>query len=117
MVMEATNQRWDEAELYRIRGALLRASGEEDAAMQAFRRACDVAVRQGARLWELRARCSLLELAACQTDTVTETMADAADQLQLLVASFEDARDLPDLRRASAVLEHSTGGAHRMANM
>lgn len=117
MVMEATNQRWDEAELYRIRGALLRASGEEDAAMQAFRRACDVAVRQGARLWELRARCSLLELAACQTDTVTETMADAADQLQLLVASFEDTRDLPDLRRASAVLEHSTGGAHRMANM
>lgn len=119
-VMEATDQRWDEAELYRVQGALLSASGNEAAAAEAFRRACDVAVRQGARLWELRARCSLLELAAGRTDPATGTtdsIADAADQLQLLVASFQDAHDLPDLRRARAVIENSMGGARRMANI
>lgn len=112
-VTEATDQRWDEAELYRVHGVLLRARGDEAAAERAFRRACAVAVKQGAKLWELRARCNLLEQGAGGPAAI----ADAADRLQSLVASFDDAHELPDLRRARAILERSAGGAHRIASL
>lgn len=112
-ITRATGQRWDEAELHRVHGVLLRARGDEAAALEAFRRACAVAVGQGAKLWELRARCELMEQGACAPDATT----DAADQLRLLAASFDDAHDLPDLRRARAILETRVGGACHIANL
>jgi hypothetical protein len=50
---------------------------------------------------------------ACAPDATT----DAADQLRLLAASFDDAHDLPDLRRARAILETRVGGACHIANL
>jgi predicted ATPase len=100
-VMQATDQRWDEAEMHRVHGALLRRAGDEAAAVQAFRRACAVAVKQGARLWELRARCDLLEGRGAATDAAT----DAVGPLRSLVASFDDKSDAPELHRARAILQ------------
>jgi adenylate cyclase len=58
-----TGERWYEPELHRRRGDLLRvrrAPTKEDAALAAncFERAVDLAARQGARLFEARARAS-----------------------------------------------------------
>jgi predicted ATPase len=110
-VMEATGQRWDEAEIHRVHGALLRMAGRTAAADAAVRRACEIAVRQGAKLWELRARCDLLEA----HDDCKATDA-ATHALRLIVASFEYAPDLPDLSRARALLARRVGGAWPIAN-
>jgi predicted ATPase len=51
-----------EAELHRLRGELLLAFSDPDAASGCFRRAVAVAREQGARMWELRAATSLARL-------------------------------------------------------
>lgn len=60
--VDRTEERWIEAELHRLRGTLLLASGERDAAEASLRRAAAVARRQGARMWEMRAEESLAAL-------------------------------------------------------
>lgn len=105
-VMQATDQRWDEAEIHGVHGMLLRAAGDEVAAGRALRHACAIAGKHGAKLWELRARCNLL----VGQDGATDASADAKDQLQMLVDSIEGAPDLPDLRSARVILENSVGG-------
>ncbi|MCC8400494.1 AAA family ATPase [Paraburkholderia sp. MMS20-SJTN17] len=100
-VMQSTNQRWDEAEMHRVRGVLFRAAGDEAAAMDEFRRACAVSVVQGARLWELRARCELF----AARDASADSQPEAVQTLRSLVASFGDKFDGPDLRRARAILK------------
>ncbi|WP_299397631.1 AAA family ATPase [Pelagibius sp.] len=59
-----TGERWYEAELHRIRGALLLSAAEpEPARAEAeFQRALDLAGAQDARLWALRAAVSLAQL-------------------------------------------------------
>jgi class 3 adenylate cyclase/tetratricopeptide (TPR) repeat protein len=61
-IMQATDQRWDEADIFRVQGTLLHAMGDVGAAEKAFRHARSVAVKQRARLWELRASTSLAEV-------------------------------------------------------
>jgi DNA-binding winged helix-turn-helix (wHTH) protein/tetratricopeptide (TPR) repeat protein len=56
------DERQFEAELYRLRGELLFASGATEEAEAALRRAIDVARRREARMWELRAATSLARL-------------------------------------------------------
>ena len=59
---EARDERWYEAELLRIKGELLLHAGEHrsvTAAEQHFDKAIDVAQRQGALFWELRAPSAL----------------------------------------------------------
>lgn len=104
-IMEATNQRWDEAEMHRIHGAVLRAHGELDAAEASYRRACVVAQQQGAKLWELRASCALADLLQARNAT-----AAAQDVLRPVVHSFDAHLDALDLQRARAMLDGMAQG-------
>ena len=97
-VMEATDQRWDEAEIHRVRGALLRAAGDDDAARSALEQARAVARRQGAGLWELRATCDLADLLIARG-----APGDAGAMLGPVLAAFEADADIPDLARARAL--------------
>ncbi len=61
--MEATNERWAEPELHRIRGLLLERRGDDHLAVEAcYRRALTTANALGAKAWELRAEASLAAL-------------------------------------------------------
>ena len=79
--------------------SLLRSAGDEQGARQALDRACAVARRQGARLWELRAACDLVELARARGEGKQETAI-----LARAVDAYEPGADTPDLARASALL-------------
>ena len=57
-----TEDRWAEAELYRVRGELLRAGHDSAGAERCFRQAIGIAQRQSAKFWELRAAISLARL-------------------------------------------------------
>ncbi len=62
-LVEQTGERWYEAELYRTRGRLLRtAAAAKDAVIEdSFQQALDLARKQGARMWELRAATDLAQ--------------------------------------------------------
>ncbi len=104
-IVESTDQRWDEAEIRRVHGTLLRARGDGAAAEKAFHGARAVARKQGAKLWELRASCALAELLHAQGSP-----AKARDVLNLLIESFGAQADVPDLRRARTLLQTITPG-------
>jgi predicted ATPase len=94
--------RWWEAELYRLRGALLlqhsvAQSGEAEAC---FQQALVVARRQQARSLELRAAMSLNRLWQGQ-----DRRAEARDLLAPIYGWFTEGFDTADLREAKAVLE------------
>jgi len=57
--IDATQARYDEAEMYRVRGELLIAVDDPVVAEASLRQAIAVTRRQSARLWELRAATSL----------------------------------------------------------
>ncbi len=97
-VMEATDQRWDEAEIHRVRGTLSRATHDDAAARQALEQACTVARRQGARLWELRASCDLADLLIARG-----AVKEADAMLAQILAAFEADAGIPDLGRARAL--------------
>jgi tetratricopeptide (TPR) repeat protein len=61
-IVEATEERADEAELHRVRGDLLNASGDPSEAEANYREAIAIAQRQSAKLWELCAATSLARL-------------------------------------------------------
>jgi predicted ATPase len=118
---EATGERFYEAELHRLRGELLRRREGEGRpspteptvtqphnpdpsapaeAEACFRRALDVAIRQGAKSLELRAALSLARL--------LRDRGRPAEGHRLLGATFgwfTEGWDTPDLRDASAFLE------------
>jgi tetratricopeptide (TPR) repeat protein len=52
-IIEATGERHNVAELYRLRGDLLYATGNPSAAEESYHQALAVAKRQSAKLWEL----------------------------------------------------------------
>jgi predicted ATPase len=60
--IETTEERVGEVELHRLRGDLLNATGDRAAAEQSYHQAIEVAERQRAKLWELRAATSLARL-------------------------------------------------------
>jgi predicted ATPase len=62
--MEATKERWSEAEVHRIAGEIALKSPEADAAKAevSFERALSVARQQQAKSWELRAAMSMARL-------------------------------------------------------
>ena len=98
--IEATGERWFEAELRRLLGELhLRASSGGDAAL-CFAAALGVAQRQGARWWELRATHSICRLWAEGGDR-----RKAHDALAQVYGQFTEGFDTRDLRDAKAMLE------------
>ena len=100
--VEETEERYYEAEAYRLKGELLSAQSSfaaTDAAEACFRRAIEVAASQHAKAWELRASTSLARLWHR-----TGRSADARDLLGGVYGWFADASDVPDLRDARKVL-------------
>ena len=92
--------RWFEAEIHRLRGEVLRDSGDHAAAEESFRTAIGIARRQNAKLWELRSSVSLAQMLLDQGKR-TETR----DLLAPVYTWFTEGFDTPDLNEAKALLE------------
>jgi predicted ATPase len=98
-----TGERFYEAEIHRLRGELFLAEQGEaavPAARVCFEQARDVARRQGARAWELRAATSLARLLHREHDG-----AGARAVLGPIYAWFTEGFETVDLRNARALLE------------
>jgi len=135
--VERTGERWNEAELRRLKGELLlqwpsslallpqrawekgeketvvavscRASADE--AEGCFRQAIAVARGQEARSWELRATTSLARLLQSQG-----RIDEAREMLSAIYGWFTEGFDTPDLLDAKALLEHMTTNREEDAN-
>jgi predicted ATPase len=93
----ARGESWFEAELVRRWGELLR-DPQPTIAEERFREALDIARRQEAKLWELRAAESLARLWSLQGR-------QARDLLAPVYGWFTDGFDTPDLKEAKALLD------------
>ena len=101
-VINDTGERRWEAELYRLKGAVLLAlsAGHDAEAETCFRQALDIARRQQAKSWELRAAMSLARLWQRQGKR------DAARQLLAETYGwFTEGFDTADLQEAKALLD------------
>jgi TOMM system kinase/cyclase fusion protein len=94
--------RFYDAEIHRLRGELLRRSGEPERAAESYRIARDLARRQGARWLELRA-C----LAAARQARDEGHVDGARADLEALVQSLTEGAETRDLREARALLNAS----------
>ena len=101
-LVEATEERWWEAEVYRLKGALLRQLPLPDVGQVAacFQQALDVAQCQQAKALELRAALSLARLWQGQGKR-----AAARQLLTEIYGWFTEGFDTVDLREAKALLE------------
>ena len=97
-VMDSTWQCWDAAEIHRVHGTVLRAMHEDAAAEAAFRHSLDIARRQGAMLWQLRAT---RDLAALLTERGAN---DEGRRLLDGLASSDRPRAPGDVQRAREIL-------------
>jgi len=100
---EARDEGWYIAELLRIRGELILLQGAANAAAAAekhFGRALDLARRQDALCWELRAATSLARLWKERHST-----AEALELLGSVYGRFTEGFETADLRLAKALLE------------
>jgi tetratricopeptide (TPR) repeat protein len=104
--VDKTGTRIYEAELWRLRGETLLLgewAGSKEAFDEAefcFRRAIEIAQRQGARFWELRATVSLTCLYRQQGRGE-----EARQALTTIYATFSEGLDWPDLVQARALLD------------
>jgi class 3 adenylate cyclase/predicted ATPase len=96
------DERLYEAEVHRLKGELLlkRAVPDEPGAEACFRQAVDVARRQQAKSWELRAAVSLSRLLQQKGD-----VDGARSALAPVYGSFTEGFDTADLQEAQALLE------------
>jgi predicted ATPase/DNA-binding winged helix-turn-helix (wHTH) protein len=95
-------EHWYAAELFRIKGELCLLAGAEGAESVAevhFRQALDLARRQGALLWELRASTSIARLWQAQSRTT-----DARETLVPICDRFVEGFDIPDIKAARALM-------------
>jgi len=99
-IIREGKQRRDEAELYRRRGGLLTAIGNEAAAEQNYRQGLTVANRQNAKTLELRAATSLARLWRDQGKRT-----EAHDLLAPIYGWFTEGFDTPVLQDAKALLD------------
>jgi len=98
---DTEERRWD-AELYRLKGELLRvrATEQDTEAETCFRQALDIARHQQAKSWELRAATSLARLWQRQGQR-----AAAHQVLAEVYGWFTEGFDTADLREAKALLD------------
>jgi predicted ATPase len=101
-MVEQYEERWWEAEIYRLRGVLLlRQTGPPQAEAEAWlRRALDVACRQEAKSLALRAAVSLARLWQRQGQRT-----EAHELLAPIYNWFTEGFDTTDLQEAKALLE------------
>jgi predicted ATPase len=97
-----TGERAFEAEVHRMKGELLlaRSPSDQPGAEASFRQALEVARRQSAKSWELRAATSLARLRQRQGEKD-----EARDLLAPVYAWFTEGFDTRDLKDAKALLE------------
>ena len=98
--VEKSDERYCEAEIYRLQGELHLSQGEEPEAEASLRRAIEVARRQEAKSWQLRATTSLARL---WRDQGKREEARAA--LIEVYDWFTEGFDTPDLVEARTLLE------------
>ena len=100
-LVEATGCRMDEPEVHRLKGELLLMRGEaEPEAEKCFQRAIEVAHRQQARSWELRATTSL-----CRLWQKQGKQEKAPEALAAIYGWFTEGFATADLREARALLD------------
>lgn len=99
---EETSERWQSSELYRLKGELLLRRDEINVAeaQMCFESAIEVARRQSAKSWELRATTSLARLLARQG-----RRNDALEMLGDIYDWFTEGFDTADLKDAKALLD------------
>ena len=100
--VEATGERWNEADVHRIAGeiALMLPARDTAEAQTHFERAIEIARAQQARFWELRAATSLARLWRDQGRRV-----EAHDLLAPVYCWFTEGFDTLDLKEAKALLD------------
>ncbi|MCP3462927.1 adenylate/guanylate cyclase domain-containing protein [Bradyrhizobium sp. CCGUVB23] len=97
---QSTKEQWCEAELYRTKGKLILRSGNRAAAEADFERALDIARRQQARSWELRAATSMARLWRDQGKRD-----EARDLLAPVYNWFIEGFDTDDLKKAKVMVD------------
>jgi len=109
-LVEETNERYWGAELYRLRAQLLLMQGDDaeaeasfHQAESCFQHAIEVARRQSAKSWELRATVSL-----CRLWQQQGRVEEARQMLAEIYGWFTEGLDTPDLKEARALLEELT---------
>jgi class 3 adenylate cyclase/tetratricopeptide (TPR) repeat protein len=102
-IIETTEERIFDAELYLVRGEFLDATGDRPAAEQSYHQALAVAKRQSAKLFELRAATSLARLWRDQGKRT-----EARDLLAPIYSWFVEGFDTPVLKDAKALLDQLT---------
>ena len=100
--VDKTGECWNEAELYRLKGELLlqQSPDQLSEAEGCFRRAIEIAQKQSAKSWELRAATSLARLWQQQGK-----QAEARDVLAPVYEWFTEGFDTADLKDAKALLD------------
>jgi len=98
--VEKADERYSEAEIYRVKGELLLAQGHEVEAEANLHEAIGVARRQQAKSWELRATTSLARLWQVQGRTD-----EARQMLSEIYGWFTEGFDTADLIEAKALLD------------
>ena len=98
--VDDSGRRWCEAELYRSKGELLSRLSEAAHAESCLQQSLLTARRQNAKLWELRAACTLGLLWRDQG-----RRNDAGDLLRPIYSSFTEGFGTPDLRDAKELLD------------
>jgi predicted ATPase len=99
-LVQATDERWYEAELFRLAGGVELARGDTGTAELQLDRALAVARAQGARLWELRAAADLARLWAERGERRR-----ALELLAPIYGWFTEGLDTRDLRNARELLD------------
>jgi predicted ATPase len=98
---EEHDDRFDEAELHRLRGELLLAESDNQAAAEGcFHQAIKTAHRQQSRAWELRATMSLARLRKQQG-----RRDDARAALTAIYSTYTEGFTTPDLVDATTLLQ------------
>jgi len=98
-LVERTDERWYEAELYRLMAEALITNSDQYDAERWLCRALRTARKQDARHWELRAATSLARLWRDQ-----DKRTDARDLLAQIYGCFTEGFDTRDLKEAAALL-------------
>ena len=98
--VEATDERWCEADIYRVRGEIAWRRGNLPTAEAHLIKAIAIARRQDARHWELRAATSLARLWRDQGKR-----AEARDLLAPIYGWFTEGFDTADLKEAKTLLD------------
>jgi class 3 adenylate cyclase/tetratricopeptide (TPR) repeat protein len=98
--IETSGERWYEAEVHRLRGQLLRATGDDANAEVSFRRAVRMSKDQSAKFFELRASAGL----ACLWRDRGKRK-EAGDLLAPIYSWFTEGFDTPVLKEAKALLD------------